>query len=165
AATLGWAPALCVALGMGSGLVYNFALKPTSLSWAPYVVAFCVLPPFVWTGLDVWNGAFVALYPIALPLTVAAHLANALPDIETDTVSGRSSIVVRLGRKMTLRLLATCLLLPVGLVAASTWLVKYEGIILVAMLIVYGKLLALACLAYATGGGSRRNDVWGFRLV
>jgi 4-hydroxybenzoate polyprenyltransferase len=165
AGTLGWLPAVCVALGMGSGLAYNFALKPTSLSWAPYVVAFCVLPPFVWGGLDVWDAAFVALYPIALPLTVAAHLANALPDIETDRESGRSSVVVRLGRAMTLRLLRVILLLPVGLAIVSTRFVTYDVVVLVETMALYAALLGLSGFAYLTANGQRGNDVWGFRLV
>ena len=165
AATLGWLPAVCAALGIGSGLAYNFALKPTPWSWAPFVVAFCVLPPFVWSGLEVWHGAFAALYPIALPLTVAAHLANALPDIETDRESGRSSVVVRLGRKGTLRALAMALVAPVGLVLLSSAFVSYEGIVLLATVVLYAKLLALTWFAYGVGGGKRGNDVWGFRLV
>jgi heme o synthase len=165
AATLGLVPELCVAAGIGAGLSYNFALKPTPWSWAPFVVAFCVLPPFVWSGLDVWDGAFAALYPIALPLTVAAHLANAMPDIETDRESGRASVVVRLGRKVTLRVLALLLVLPVGLVLLSTRFVSYDGLVLLAMTILYGKLLALTWFAYGSGDGKRSNDVWGFRLV
>jgi 4-hydroxybenzoate polyprenyltransferase len=107
----------------------------------------------------------VALYPIALPLTIAAHLANALPDIETDRVSGRSSVVVSLGRRGTLWALSRAVVLPVGLVLVSLWFVSYEGIMLLATLVLYANLLATAWFFYATGGGKRSNDVWGFRFV
>jgi 4-hydroxybenzoate polyprenyltransferase len=165
AATLGLVALTCVALGITSGLAYNFKLKATSLSWAPFVVAFCALPPFVWSGLGVWDGAFVALYPIALPLTVAAHLANALPDVETDHESGRSSFVVVLGRERTLRLLAALLALPIGLVVVSTRFVSYDGRALLAALVVYGTLLAMVWFAYVTARGQRSSDVWGFRII
>jgi protoheme IX farnesyltransferase len=165
AVTLGWLPAVCVALGMGSGLAYNFVLKPTPWSWAPFVVAFCVLPPFVWSGLEVWDGAFVALYPIALPLTVAAHLANALPDLETDRESGRSTVVVGLGRRGTLCALRVILLLTVGLVIVSTRFVTYDVAVLVPMMAVYATLLGLSWFAYLAANGERSYDVWGFRLV
>jgi heme o synthase len=165
AATLGVVAAVCVAIGMGCGLAYNFKLKETPWSWVPFVVAFCVLPPFVWNGLGVWDDAFIALYPIALPLTVAAHFANALPDIETDRAAGRQSFVVAMGRSGTLRVLSRVLVLPVGLIAISTRFVSYEAVVLVATVVLYAKLLALAWLVYATGASKRSNDVWGFRLV
>jgi 4-hydroxybenzoate polyprenyltransferase len=165
AITLGVGPAVCVAVGLACGLGYNFRLKATPWSWAPFVVAFCVLPPFVWSGLGVWDDAFLALYPIALPLTVAAHLANALPDIDTDRDAGRSSIVVRLGRKGTVRALALMLVAPVCLVALSTLVIAYDGRVLLLTLALYATLLALTGLVYRGNDGRRMHDVWGFRLV
>jgi len=165
AATLGWLPALCVAIGMGSGVVYNFALKPTPLSWAPFVVAFCALPPYVWSGLDVWDSAFVALYPIALPLTVAAHLANSLPDIETDRASGRGSIVVRLGRPRTLFALTLLLGMPAVLAVQAFRFVDYNFGLLLPVLVSYAVAVALTIQVYTRGSGERRADVLGFRMV
>jgi 4-hydroxybenzoate polyprenyltransferase len=165
ASTLGWAPALCVALGIGAGLAYNLWLKSTPWSWAPFVVAFCVLPPYVWTGLDVWRDSFVALYAVGLPLTVAAHLANALPDIETDRAAGRHSIVVRLGRGATVRLLAVLLGLPVVVTTQSSRYMSYDLVALMAMFTAYGLLFAAAAYLYACGRGRREWGVWGFRMV
>jgi 4-hydroxybenzoate polyprenyltransferase len=164
-AGLGWAPAVCVAIGMGAGLAYNFALKAGPLSWLPFVVAFAVLPPYVWTGLDVWEGAFLALYPVALPLTVAAHLANALPDVETDRAAGRAGFVVQLGRAYTLRVLIAALVVPAVLAVSSVLFVDHGASALTATLSVYAALVALAWLTYAWSGGRRGCDVWGFRVV
>jgi 4-hydroxybenzoate polyprenyltransferase len=165
ALTLGIVPMVCAAIGIACGLAYNFKLKATAVSWLPYVVAFCVLPPFVWSGLDVWDEAFLALYPIALPLTVAAHFANALPDIETDRAAGSEGFVVVVGRSVTLRLMRVILVLPVGLIASSTAFVSYDLYVLAAALVAYGMLILWALFAYGTALGQRSNDVWGFRLV
>ena len=164
AATLGWAPALCAGLGLAAGLAYNFALKSTPWSWAPFVVAFCVLPPFVWTGLGVWRSEFVVLYPTALPLTVAAHLANALPDVATDRASGRRSLVVQLGRQWTARLLALALMLPPVLWLASRHWVEYEDGVVLATLVPYGAL-TLTAVFCVLPGKQRGLEVWAFRLV
>jgi 4-hydroxybenzoate polyprenyltransferase len=85
-----------------AGLSYNLWLKGTHWSALPYVAGFALLPAFVWIALDSYRNDLLALYAVALPLTVAAHVANTLPDIETDQASGRRSLTVTLGRSRSL---------------------------------------------------------------
>ena len=163
-ASLGVVPFLLLTAGTASGLVYNLGLKNTRLSALPFVVAFAVLPPFVWTALDVYRGDFLLLYPIAAPLALAAHFANLLPDLETDTAAGRRNAVVALGRRRTLACIFVALLLPfVALDASLIWL-HYDTVLLVATLTAYVALIVAVGFVYAQGH-SRDAFVWAFRLV
>jgi 4-hydroxybenzoate polyprenyltransferase len=99
--------------GVGAGWAYNLGLKSTVLSWLPYAAGFASLPAFVVLGLPGrpwppwWTVTGAAL------LGVGAHLANVLPDIADDLVTGVYGWPQRLGR------LRSGLLLPVPLVAAT----------------------------------------------
>jgi 4-hydroxybenzoate polyprenyltransferase len=160
---LGAWPALTLAVGTACGLAYNFGLKATRLSWLPFLVAFTVLPVFVWTSLDVYQDTFLALYAIALTLPVAAHLANVLPDLEGDRAQGRMTVAVTLGRSRTVTLLLGCLIAPIVLVALSLGWLEYDYDVLVPMLLVYLGLAALASVLYRRG--ERKAEVWAFRCV
>jgi 4-hydroxybenzoate polyprenyltransferase len=121
----------CVPLSFANGLVagavhlaavggawaYDLWLKATLLSWLPYVVGFGSLPVFVTTGLPErpWPAWWVVA--TAALLGLGAHLANVLPDIETDMATGVRGWPQRLG------LSRVRLLIPVPLVAASLLLV------------------------------------------
>ncbi len=123
-----------------------------------------MLPPYVWTALDVYRGDFLLLYPIAAPLAVAAHFANLLPDLETDTAAGRRNAVVALGRKRTLACIFVALLAPfVALDTSLIWL-HYDTALLVATLIAYVTLIVAVGFVYARAR-SRDAYVWAFRLV
>ena len=161
---LGALPLLFLVAGTAAGLAYDLGLKDTRLSWLPYVVALSVLPPFVWASLDVFRDEFLWLYPVAAPLAVAAHLANVLPDLETDTAAGRRSLAVALGRDGSLRLLAGCLVAPLAVLALSLLWLAYETSLLLPGLVVY-LLLASAALVLLRRGSGRRGDVGAFRLV
>jgi len=77
--TLGTETTAFLALGTAAGLAYDVGVKDTRWSWAPFVVAFCALPPFVWSALDVWRAELGAIYLVALPQVLAAHVANVFP--------------------------------------------------------------------------------------
>ena len=170
-APLGLTPLLLLIAGTVCGLAYNLGLKDTRLSALPFVVALALLPAFVWTALDVYRHDFLLLYAIGSPLALAAHIANALPDIETDAAAGRRGLAVVLGRRWSLALIEACMLAP--LVVFSTTLpgreydVKLPGtqsflIVWVVMAyVVFGLFIAYR---YASDS-SREADVWGFRLV
>ncbi len=77
---------------------YNVALSRTVWSWLPYALAFGSVPPFLAYGLDgrppaLWSVACFAI------IGVSAHIANALPDIATDTSAGRGGLVIRIGQR------------------------------------------------------------------
>jgi 4-hydroxybenzoate polyprenyltransferase len=104
---------------VGSGWAYNVGLKRTVWSWLPYALSFGLLPAFVLLGLPgtplppVWAVAAGSL------LGVGAHLANVLPDIDDDLVTGVRGLPHRLGRRpaswlATLALLAATVALVAG---------------------------------------------------
>jgi 4-hydroxybenzoate polyprenyltransferase len=136
-------------VGLSAGLAYNAGLKDTRCSWLPYVVAFAVLLPYVWRSLDVYDEGFVWLYAVGAPLALAAHVANALPDVEGDAAAGARGVVVALGRRRALLLLTGLLAAPVAVVALTLLWVAYQGVLLAATIALYAGLLAVAGYLYS----------------
>jgi 1,4-dihydroxy-2-naphthoate octaprenyltransferase len=150
-------------IGTGAGLAYDFGVKDTRLSALPFMLGIGVLPPFVWSALDVYRPELLALYAVGTPLAVAAHLANALPDLEADTSTGRMSIAVRLGRARSLVLLASCLAAPIVLVGTTLPFIDYGAPVLGLTISIYVVLVTGAMLAYRSG--AREGAVLAFRLI
>ena len=97
AATLGRAGFALAVVGLGSGLVYDVWLKRTALSAIPYMVAIPTLPIWVWLTLDRGEPVLWWLLPVGALLGLALHLANTLPDIESDRSYGVVGLAHRLG--------------------------------------------------------------------
>jgi 4-hydroxybenzoate polyprenyltransferase len=106
------AAALCVPISLSTGAVpglvhllavasawgYNVWLKGTVASWVPYAVSFGLLPVFVVLAqpgrpLTTWWAVAAASL-----LGVGAHVANVLPDLEDDGLTGVHGLPHRLGR-------------------------------------------------------------------
>jgi len=100
-ALLGWPGGAAVLGTAACGWAYNLGLKATALSWLPYAIAFGLLPAVVTLSDSPprWPPAW-ALTAGAL-LGVAAHLANALPDLRDDDATGIRGLPHRLGAKTT----------------------------------------------------------------
>jgi 4-hydroxybenzoate polyprenyltransferase len=100
-ALLGWPGGAAVVGTAACGWAYNLGLKATALSWLPYAIAFGLLPAVVTLSDSPprWPPAW-ALTAGAL-LGVAAHLANALPDLRDDDATGIRGLPHRLGAKTT----------------------------------------------------------------
>jgi 4-hydroxybenzoate polyprenyltransferase len=160
AALLGMVALLWLLLGSAAGLAYNLGVKDTPLSWLPYVVAFVALPFFTLEALDAYRSQLLWLFPIALSLAPAAHLANALPDIATDVAAGSRGLAARLGRGGALWLVGAGLLLPVVLLLVSALFLPFDAATLTATLTAYGVLVVAAGSCYA-----KRRDRAGFRFV
>lgn len=94
---------------VGSGLVYDVFAKGTRWSWLPFAAAFGMLPAVVTlSGPDpFWPAAWVVL--AGALLGVAAHLVNALPDLDDDRAAGVLGLPQRLGPQGTRRLAAVVL--------------------------------------------------------
>jgi 4-hydroxybenzoate polyprenyltransferase len=89
-------------LGMlAAGWAYNLGLKASVLSVIPYAVGFGILPSFVSLALSEPRLAPWWVSLVAALLGVAAHFANALPDLLDDHVTGVVSLPHRLGRKLS----------------------------------------------------------------
>jgi 4-hydroxybenzoate polyprenyltransferase len=104
AAQLGSDEVALVALFLVSGLVYNARLKRTTFSWLPFSLAFPLIPLFAAAALDTWPTWWPAAALAAQPLIVAIHLADSIPDIETDLRAGAGGLATRLGARLATRL-------------------------------------------------------------
>ncbi len=135
--------------------LYNIRLSRTAWSWLPYALAFGAMPAFLSFGLNdapptAWAVAVFAI------IGVSAHLANALPDAESDAAAGVGGLVVRLGTRRSVLLCWLLLAFGSGIlivvsVAASTWLA----------LLVAGAFVAAVIL----GSRSRRRAGMFYALV
>ncbi|WP_329440429.1 UbiA family prenyltransferase [Streptomyces sp. NBC_01426] len=104
---------VCVPLSLASGVLagvvhlvavaaawgYNLRLKSTVVSWAPYALAFGLLPAFVTLGLPGSPWPPVWLTGAAALLGAGAHFANVLPDIADDLATGVTGLPQRLGAR------------------------------------------------------------------
>ena len=106
--------------------LYNVALSRTVWSWLPYALAFGSMPLFLYLGLDGSPGPWWTVVVFAF-VAVSAHLANALPDLESDTAAHIDGLVIRLGARRSTLLCwlllgaATGILLTVAALAAAPW--------------------------------------------
>jgi 4-hydroxybenzoate polyprenyltransferase len=125
-----------------------------------YVAGLVVLPPYVWSALGSFRDEFLLLYPVALPLALAVHLANALPDVENDRESGRAGLVATIGRGAALILLYVSLETPVILALASLLWLSYDTVLFAGTLVTYIALELIAAYFY-----TRRPFEAGARLA
>jgi 4-hydroxybenzoate polyprenyltransferase len=96
----GWVGGSFHVLALAMAWLYNLRLSRTAWSWLPYAVAFAALPPFLSYGSG--NGAPPVWLLVVFPVIgVSAHLANALPDVETDRSGGLGGTAVHLGVRRT----------------------------------------------------------------
>ncbi len=100
--------------------LYNVALSRTAWSWLPYALAFGAMPAFLYVGLD---GSAPPWWTVAVFAIVAtsAHLANALPDLESDRETGLGGLAVRLGRRRSTLLCWLLLAVGTAILVAVTW--------------------------------------------
>jgi 4-hydroxybenzoate polyprenyltransferase len=156
---LGWAALAAHAGFIACGWAYNAGLKSTPVSVLPYLLGFGILPLVV----------TLALAPPALPawwapaagalLGVAAHFANALPDLADDAATGVRGLPHRLGAR------ASGLVTAGAFAAASGVVVFGPGDALEPWrLVLLGAALAIAvgCVALVLRGRFTRAL---FRLV
>lgn len=83
---------------LAMGWLYNVALSRTVWSWIPYALAFGAMPLFLYVGLDGTPGPWWTVAVFAI-VSVSAHLANALPDLDTDRSAGVDGLAIRLGAR------------------------------------------------------------------
>lgn len=97
--------------------LYNTVLSRTWWSWLPYALAFGAVPAFLTYGL---TGEAPQLWlPLSFAIVgVSAHIANALPDVDTDRAAGVKGFVISLGVVRATRL---CWLLLVIGTAVLAW--------------------------------------------
>ena len=94
---LPWPARVSAVVYATAGIAYDLGLKCTRWSWAPFVVAFPLLPIWSWTAVRGWDRRLRWVYPVGAPLVLGIHLANTLPDLAADRRSGVQGLAHRLG--------------------------------------------------------------------
>jgi 4-hydroxybenzoate polyprenyltransferase len=98
---------LLTAVGLSGGLLYDAGLKYTLFSWLPFCIAFPTLPLWAWVGVHP-SGDFpprlLWVIPVAAILVLGIHLADTIPDIESDKQAGAQGLAHRLGMSRSLAL-------------------------------------------------------------
>ncbi len=100
-AAVGW-PGGAVALATVLGAwAYNLGVKATVLSWLPYAFSFGMLPAVATLSASPprWPAAWTMT--VGALLGVAAHLADALPDLGDDVATGIRGLPHRIGARAT----------------------------------------------------------------
>jgi len=160
-----WGPielALLAAM-YGCGLAYDLGLKRRGLGWLAYAVAFPLLPAYAWFGATgEWPPRYEVLLPLAALAGPALAIANGLVDHDRDTAAGERTLVVRLGRRRALLIMATLLL--VIHVAASLTLAPASVLTLVS--IGGSALLAALGVVFSRGAAApTRERGWQLQAV
>ncbi len=118
AGPLGFKGSAIHALGLLSATAYNFRLKKTRLSVAPYVISFGALPWAIFLGAgkvpSVW------LYLAFILFASAFHFLNVMKDLDWDISQGILGLPQLLGRKRSITVAAVLLFCGV-LVLIFTW--------------------------------------------
>jgi len=143
-------------IGLGSAWSYNAFLKSTPLSPLPYAVSFGLLPAAVTLsrstpGLPAWWAVAAGAL-----LGVAAHIANALRDLDDDRRTGIRGLPQRLPPPVALAVAWAALLGAAVALGVGLGLDRPVAVIGLAASV----LIAIAGVAL-----SRRASRWGFRLV
>jgi len=114
---LGWRAGLLHLAAVAIAWAYNFWLKGTWFSWLPYAIAFGSLPAVVSLALP--GHPAPAAWPVvaAALLGVAANFTNALPDLESDRITGFRGAPNRLGARPSLAIGAMLLVLATAVTA------------------------------------------------
>jgi 4-hydroxybenzoate polyprenyltransferase len=139
------------AVGLAAGLLYDWRLKRTRWSPAPFAVGFGVLPVWAWLGVArPLDGVALGAALLLAWMAVALHLADTLPDLESDRAVGVAGLAHRLGSRATRRLcwavaatgLLAALAAGIALGAAPAWLAATGlagGGCLLAGILLYGR--------------------------
>lgn len=146
AASFGRIAFAILTVGLIGGLSYDLWLKPTVLSPLPYIVGFLSLGTWAAIVTDTFRARIVLIYPIAALLLVAAHIAQSLPDIESDLRHGQHGIAAELGPVRSLMALA---ILTAAASLAGLALAAYTHVWIAAVFAIAGGCISL--LAVTTG--------------
>ena len=101
AMSLGWEVLLTMVAMLVVGWSYNLGLKSNALSALPYAVGFGIVPVFVTLSLSTPQLPLWWVMLAAGLLGIAAHFANALPDLMDDRETGVRALPHMLGQRVS----------------------------------------------------------------
>jgi 4-hydroxybenzoate polyprenyltransferase len=147
ATILGWEVLLTMVAMLVVGWSYNLGLKSNGLSALPYAVGFGIVPIFVTISLETPQLPMWWVMLAAGLLGVAAHFANALPDLIDDRETGVRALPHILGQRISaLAISGAAALASLLVVTQSTSLnqaLAWSGFGLTMGLVVIASVLAL----------------------
>jgi 4-hydroxybenzoate polyprenyltransferase len=147
ATSLGWEVLLTMVAMLVVGWSYNLGLKSNALSALPYAVGFGIVPVFVTLSLSTSQLPLWWVMLAAGLLGVAAHFANALPDLLDDRETGVRALPHILGQRISaLAISGAAALASLLVVTQSTSLnlvVAWMGFGLTMGLVITASVLAL----------------------
>lgn len=147
AASLGWEVLLIMVSMLVVGWSYNLGLKSSALSALPYAVGFGVVPIFVTLSLPTPQLPHWWVMLAAGLLGVAAHFANALPDLIDDRETGVRALPHILGQRVSAIAISSAAALASLLVVSQSTslnpLLAWVGFGLTMGLVITASVLAL----------------------
>ena len=96
AMTLGWWSIVLVTLGTALGLSYSVWFKGSPASWVPFALAFPLLPVWEFGLLHSHVDLLWTIPVVGIPVSVAVHLSDAIPDREVDAAAGMRGMATHL---------------------------------------------------------------------
>jgi 4-hydroxybenzoate polyprenyltransferase len=164
----GWQAGAAHIVAVALALIYNAYLKPTAMSFVPYLVAFPLLVAFISLGRhpSQWP-PWWALLGAAL-LGTGAHLANAAPDVADDTATGVRGLPQRLGATRSIGWALALMVASTGIIGLGAGRLARPGAGGITFLVVVLLLAAVGVLYVVLGrgrGGERRWRVVAGRRV
>jgi 4-hydroxybenzoate polyprenyltransferase len=134
---------------------YDLWLKGTAFSVLPFAVAVPLVPLFGYGAAGRFPPVLWWAWPIGALAAVAVHLADSLPDVESDRAAGVNGLVPRIGVRAAAALVVGAYLVA-GVIALASGVAAGDG-----RVVAWGAALAAALglaalLAVATGGQRRR---------
>ncbi len=127
--TFGAVSAVVLGFATAMGLLYDLWLKRTPFSLLPFLVAFPLVPIWVSIALGSFQPRMVLFFPAGALLVLGIHLADALPDLEADTVAGIQSLAHWLGKRRALALCQAAFGATLALAAALAWRAGHSSVL------------------------------------
>ena len=151
-------------LGTLAGQIYNFWLRGTPFSWLAYFMGYAVLPFFIWDAVQSFSLVYLLLFPIGALLVVAVHLAQTLPDVETDRALGVFGLAATLGRERAALVMWSTLVSAQALALITFFVLRFDLAVLLAAMLASLALIATSALIFYTRRTAASARVV-FRLV
>jgi 4-hydroxybenzoate polyprenyltransferase len=153
-ALLGPATLALAVAGLACAWAYDLWLKGTVASVLPFALALPLVPLFGYGAAGRFPAVLWWAWPIGALAAVAVHLADSLPDVETDRAAGVHGLATLLGVRRAAVLVAAGYLAMLALVAGSGLAAGDRPVVLGGAAV----SLVLAAAALAVGARGRPSD-------
>ena len=161
---LGPATLALAVVGLACAWSYDLWLKGTAASVLPFAIALPLVPLFGYGAAGRFPAVLWWAWPIGALAALAVHLADSLPDVESDRASGVRGLAPRLGVGRAAALAAAAYALA-GAIALASGLAAGERRAALAGSALAAFLGVTALLAGARGGVARRRVAYRLLLA